>query len=55
MKVIIHKQIYRKGVMDSMVNTTLCGRMSVQDAGTHIGLKITCKLCLKRIKARREP
>ena len=50
-KVINHKQVTRKTPFgNGELNTTLCGRMSLQTDGMNVDDKITCKLCLKKLK-----
>ena len=50
MRVVIHKQVYRKGPFGGTVNTTLCGRVSQADPdGMNVEGEITCKFCLKII------
>lgn len=49
-KVIHHEPIFKHGPANSVISTTLCGRMSLQDDGMNVAAKVTCKLCLKKLK-----
>ena len=54
-RVVLHKQIYKRGVFGGTVNTTLCGRLH-QGEDMNVSIRddeVTCKFCLRRLPVQR--